>query len=156
MNTQRWEKLEIMARNRRDDHFKVVTHLLQQEAEQLNQMSQLNEMICDYQSQLKELKSQPHKPSQAISLYQFITRVEEFKNSTEGRLDTIRTKLHEAQSKLVNLEKERLKFSTLQSKATLLSNKRADAEEEKQQEHVIMNRFSRTMNDFGTGFATDN
>jgi hypothetical protein len=156
MNTQRWEKLEIMARNRRDDHFKVVTHLLQQEAEQLNQMSQLSDMICDYQSQLRELQSQPHKPSQAISLYQFIARVEEFKNSTEGRLDTIRAKIREAQTKLVNLEKERLKFSTLQSTATVLSNKRAALEEETPHEPVIVHRYARTASDFRTAFANDN
>jgi len=155
MNPQRWEKLEVMARSRRDEHFKTLNHLIQQEVEQLKQLSQIKDLIIDYQSQLKRLQSEPHIPAQVMSLNQFITRIEGFKTSTEERISAIRAKIDKAQITLIELEKERLKFATLKSKTALAISKQQAFEEEQQQEQATLNRYSRNPNQFGTALAND-
>ena len=154
MNTNRWSKLEQIARDTRDKQRESLSELHRKHTEQCARIKQLSELHKDYSASLLQLGQSAHSPQQARQIREFINRIHELQRSSETHLETLNKAISAAQSVLLSKEHDRLKFEVLDNKLKARVQQHENAIEQKQSEASGANQYLRQRIVNGTSLAS--
>lgn len=154
MNTDRWNKLEQIARDNRDKQRESLLQLQRKQSDQCARIDQLSALHNDYSARLLQLGQSVHSPQQARQIREFINRIHELKCNSEKYLDTLNKAVTAAQAALLSKEHDRLKFDVLDKKLQERLLKYEKGLEQQLSETSGVNQYLRQKNTNGTSLAS--